>query len=270
MNILRTFLMHVAVAACLASPLAGATAFSPDASDLYWNPNESGWGMQLVQRNGLIFATLYVFSPAGTPTWYVAAMTPQPVPFTWSGDLFGSTGPWLGTVPFNPQLVAGSKVGTMSWTMNTVETGTLTYSVNGIAVQKHLTRQTLAVVDYAGTYLGALHVQASQCNNAALDGTTDLAATLQVTEQTQPGGTMVTVHAAFLGGLQCTYGGTLAQYGQMGQVNGTYSCNNTDAGTFRISEFQVNGAGITGRMTAKSSTLGCQDAAWFGAMRHAP
>jgi hypothetical protein len=62
---------------------------------------ESGWGMQLVERGTIIFATLFVYDPSGAPTWYVATMpfisnNPNNV---WTGDLYATTGPWFGTVP---------------------------------------------------------------------------------------------------------------------------------------------------------------------------
>lgn len=37
-----------------------ATSYSTDSSDLWWNPNESGWGMQLVQQGSFVFATVFI------------------------------------------------------------------------------------------------------------------------------------------------------------------------------------------------------------------
>ena len=49
---------------------AWATSFSTDQSDLWYVESESGWGLQLVQRGNVIFATLFVYDTNGTPTWY--------------------------------------------------------------------------------------------------------------------------------------------------------------------------------------------------------
>jgi len=100
----------------LFAPPALATSFSTDQSDLWYIATESGWGMQLVQRGSVIFATLFVYGPNGTPTWYVATMNPTGASFTWSGTLYATTGPWFGTVPFNPALVTATAVGIMTWT----------------------------------------------------------------------------------------------------------------------------------------------------------
>jgi hypothetical protein len=38
-----------------------------DVGDIWWNPNESGWGLQLSQSNTTLFATLYVYDDATFP-----------------------------------------------------------------------------------------------------------------------------------------------------------------------------------------------------------
>jgi hypothetical protein len=43
-----------------------------DYSDLWWNSQESGWGMNIVQQGSIVFVTLFVYGPDGKPTWYVA------------------------------------------------------------------------------------------------------------------------------------------------------------------------------------------------------
>src|SRR5437867_10196852 len=118
----RTACVLLAAASFLASP-ASSTSFSIDQSDLYYIPAESGWGIQLVQRGSVIFGTMFVYGPSNTPTWYVATMQ-FAGNFTWTGDLYATTGPYFGTVPFNPANVVATKVGTMTWTQTSVTTGT--------------------------------------------------------------------------------------------------------------------------------------------------
>src|SRR5438067_967897 len=86
-------------AICFVASPAYPTAFTTDSSDLWYIVAESGWGMQLVQRGDIIFATLFVYDPSGAPTWYVATLAPTVTPLVWSGDLLATTGPWFGTVP---------------------------------------------------------------------------------------------------------------------------------------------------------------------------
>src|SRR5581483_4632273 len=85
---------------------------SSDLSDIWWNPAESGWGVQFIQSKNVIFATLFVYNQSGQPTWYAATMT-QSAGLVWSGALYSSSGPYFGA-PFNPSAVAGRQVGTMT------------------------------------------------------------------------------------------------------------------------------------------------------------
>ncbi len=71
MKHLRALLVAVLSLLCLpAGPAAAASGY--DMSDLWWNPAESGWGIQFVQQRDVIFATLYVYDASGAPVWYVA------------------------------------------------------------------------------------------------------------------------------------------------------------------------------------------------------
>src|SRR5438874_11791280 len=106
----RGTLMVLLVASLGAAPNR-ASAKTTDQSDLWWIPTESGWGIQFVQEETTIFATMFVYGPDGNPTWYVATM--DYVGFlTWTGKLYATTGPWFGTIPFNPNTVTVTAVGT--------------------------------------------------------------------------------------------------------------------------------------------------------------
>src|SRR5271168_5376017 len=155
-SIRRAACVALAAASFLAPP-GYATSFSTDQSDLWYIPAESGWGMQLVQRGSVIFATLFVYGPTGSPTWYTATLYPTGNNLTWTGALDATTGPYFETTPFNPANVVRTNVGTMTWIAQTVDTGTLQYVVNGVGVTKNVERETLAVDDFNGVYLGAFH-----------------------------------------------------------------------------------------------------------------
>lgn len=68
-------------------------------------------------------------------------------------------------------------------------------------------------------------------------------------------------------GGSCPYSGTVLQFGQMGDVVGTFSCSPSgDAGPFHIFEFQVTEVSVIGRFTASYNGVGCQSVGWFGGM----
>lgn len=48
------------------------TASPPaDATGAWYDPNEDGWGIVMIERNGIVFATWYVFDEFRKPYWYV-------------------------------------------------------------------------------------------------------------------------------------------------------------------------------------------------------
>ena len=238
----RAACVLLAALSFLASP-AYSTSFSTDQSDLYYIVAESGWGIQLVQRGSVIFATIFVYGPNGAPTWYVATMNSADG-LTWTGDLYATTGPYFATVPFNPANVVATKVGTMTWTAQTVDTGNVFYTVNGIAVSKNVVRQTLVFDDFSGHYAGGSHEDVTGCLNPALDGTVEGTGRLYVV-QTGQAITFQTVDPTT--GFSCTNSGTLSQAGQMGTVQGSFVCTDGETGTFTLFEMKVNISGITGR-----------------------
>jgi len=249
---------------CLVGLDARATAFTTDQSDLWFVQSESGWGMQLVQRGSTIFATLFVYGQNNQPTWYVSTMQ-YTSNLTWTGPLYATTGPWFGTVPFNPASVNAVQVGSMTWNAPFVEHGTVTYTVNGVTVSKDVVRETLVSDDYNGTYPGAVHLTATGCFNPANNGTAEGFAAIAVS---QSGQNVTLGYANEGGGGGCTFVGTLTQWGQFGKMVGNYSCVGGELGTFNIFELNVGFNSLTGRLSLTSTNDGCQTTGYFGGIRH--
>jgi hypothetical protein len=241
-----------------------STVFTADQSDLWYILAESGWGMQLVQRGTIIFATLFVYGPSGTPTWYVATMD-YTTNLTWTGDLYATTGPYFATVPFNPANVIPTKVGTMTWAPQNVANGTLTYVVNGTTVVKNVTRETLVNEDYSGHYAGGLHDVVTGCPNAAANGTFDRGAVIDIMQS----GTAITIQNVDANGVTCNSAGTLNQAGQMGAIPGApFVCTDGSTGVISFDELQVNRSSVSGTFSVTYSVpLGCQASGWLGGYR---
>ena len=230
------------------------TSFSTDWSDIWWNPSESGWGMQLVQEGSTVFATLFVYGSDNKPTWAIAVLTVGA-----NGVLSGpvavtTSGPFYGAATFDPATVTGdSAAGTMTITFSDVSTGQLTYTIHGVTVNKRIVRQTLANDNYAGTYLTAVNLTQASCtnpaNNVAASGT--VGATVSQT------GNAMTMTWTFSASVSCTYTGSYSQNGRLGLFTGPFSCSNGDAGNMTFFEL-TNRIGImSGRMSGQSTTFGC-------------
>ncbi|HET9730184.1 MAG TPA: hypothetical protein VFR41_12215 [Acidimicrobiia bacterium] len=250
--------------ACALSTASMATSYSTDQSDVWYNPSESGWGFQLVQRGSVIFATMYVYGPDNAPVWYTALMYSSGT-MIWEGDLYLTHGPWFGTVPFDPGLVTYRKVGTMTWIPQSVDSGLISYTVDGVGVVKNVVREELVLDDFSGTYMGGLHERATACTDPSLDQTTESSGLLQIT---QSGESIQMQSIGADGTIECVYSGTLTQAGQMGGITGSFTCAGGSNGTLAASEMQVTPSGITGRFhKAYSNPPGCQGDGWFGGMR---
>ena len=241
MSSIRRALCALAVIVSLFPPPVCATAFSTDSSDLWYIQAESGWGIQLVQRGSVIFGTMFVYDPTGAPTWYVATM--QSIGnLVWSGDLYATTGPWFGTVPFNPANVSARKAGTMTWTLQTIKSGILTYVVDGVLVIKNVTRQTLVFDNFSGFYLGAIHLAITGCFDPAQNGTGETLGTFSMTQNGQTSN--VTFIAA--NGVNFTIAGTaFFQDGQFGAASGTYMSSVGEVGNASLFEMNVQYNALT-------------------------
>ncbi len=67
----RTMLALLFVALSLLCNVA--TALRPvDYGDIWWNPSEDGWGLQIADQGDVLFLTFYVYGTDGKATWFTA------------------------------------------------------------------------------------------------------------------------------------------------------------------------------------------------------
>ncbi len=141
-----------ALVAALAIP-ALATPQPIDATDLWINPDESGWGLNIFHQGDTLFGSLFVYGPDGQPKWYTASGLASG-PFVFSGPLTEATGPWFGG-SFNPGAVTRRSVGTMTFTLRDAD-ATVSYSVDGTQVSKRVVRFSMRPIDVGGAYYGVM------------------------------------------------------------------------------------------------------------------
>ena len=245
--------------AILLGPHAHATSYSTDVSDLWWVPTESGWGMQMVQEGSTVFATLFIYGANGQPTTAVATLQSHGHgAYIWSGLLYVTTGPWFGGV-FDPTLVSVTQAGSMTFQLNTVTNGNLTYSINGVEVSKQVTRETLTLDDYTGTYTIGVHMSATACNNPSGNG--DLAGTMNLAVSQTASTASLTW--TFPNGAVCTYNGPYSQNGKMAAINANYTCTSGEVGQLDLFEMTNRMGMISARFAGQSTNLGCQYNGYF-------
>ena len=109
--------------------------------DLWWNAAESGWGINLTHQGDIIFATLFTYGADGRGLWLVASGATKQADGSYLGDLYRTRGPAFNATPFTPIGPANyTNVGTMRFRFSSGESGTLTYTVNGLTVVKTISR----------------------------------------------------------------------------------------------------------------------------------
>jgi photosystem II stability/assembly factor-like uncharacterized protein len=123
--------------------VAGATPANSSYQGLWWNANESGWGMSVTQHGNMIFAALYTYDATGQPTWYVIPNCPVSSGRC-TGEIYKVTG---GTSPAVAWSAAGksvTSVGTGTLTFSSTSTGTFNFTINNVTGAKAITLQPLA------------------------------------------------------------------------------------------------------------------------------
>jgi hypothetical protein len=249
------------VLAIFALAFAVATSARATATDLWWNANESGWGVNVVQQADILFLTFFVYGPSGQPLWLVAPSTQEQSAgadrsVTFSGPLYQTTGPWLGGA-FNPASVVVTPVGSVTFVHLTQTTASLVYTVNGTTVTKALTRMTWrSNVNVPGNYLGALTLTRTGCSS----GPASYQATMQFSVTMS--GSTIRMSMQPSGGGTCTATGPYVQEGSQGRFEGTVtSCANGASGVGGAKVIEASD-GISGRFYAAYEG-GCMETGAF-------
>lgn len=249
-------------AALLIAGAVQATPLSTDNTDLWYNPGESGWGLSLYQQEATIFAVLFVYGTNNQPTWYVASSLTWPGTgaLAFSGPLYQTNGPWFGAGTFNPAAVGVRQVGTATFTVNDLTTGTFAYSVDGVPVTKAVTRQTWAVNNMSGSFVGGQSGTYANCPGLA-SGTRDEPGTLAVNHGAN--GVAMTLATA---ASNCSFNAAYAQGGHYGFLSGTFSCSDGRSGNFSAFAIDAQIHGLSGRIDTLAGN-GCRYTGRIGGIR---
>lgn len=256
MTPIRLAIAAVLAAASLSSPVAGAATVPVNIgrqySDLWWNPQENGWGMNIVQQGETAFITLFVYGPDDKPTWYVASSaqvfaTDAHGNPAFRGTLFKTTGPWLGG-PFDPSKVGVRPVGELEIEPRPDGRLHLSYTAEGVSVSKDLVRTTFSAPDLGATYHATFSLRQAVPGGMPY-GTRQYAADLLVHLE----GDLVYMRVDEPAG-RCEYRGTRTPSGRYAQIEGTFDCAGGDAGSFLITEFEVAEHGFTGYLRTSSAS----------------
>ena len=240
------FLLRLfAALVCMAAFGAAATPLTTNASDIWWDPAESGWGLNVIHQGDTLFATLFVYAPSGQPRWYSASLVTggdgpsHDRPMAFSGDLYESTGPAYTSPSFDPNAVRRRQVGTITFELSGI-TADVRYSVDGVSVSKRVRRAVMRAMGLTGTYVGYQNQPSTSPGGAIND---------EMTMTVNLSGSAFTMTTQGSASGSCNYSGTQFPNGQLSNITGTYSCADGRSGSFSMLDVDVTMAGFTSRFS---------------------
>ncbi len=260
---MRSIVKLLAWLACALVSIAGvavqaANDTSTDHSDLWGTAGESGWGIQFVQQHDTVFATMFVYGSDQQPTWYIATLTPVDSK-NYAGAVYRTHGPYFGGT-WDATATGLAHVGSMNFYHQYVESGTLSYTIDGVSVLKAISRSTFAFNHLGGNFLGGslLKVAGGDCTGFRYG--TVYTSELEIVHA---GGTAASFD--FVDGETCAVTtGAYTQAGQFGSIRGAYTCTNGDSGTMMIFESSVSYYGLSTRIDIQSNGAGaCHRTGYF-------
>lgn len=241
---------------------SAANTWGTDFSDLWWNRDESGWGVNIAHQGEIIFMTLFVYGEDDKVKWYVgpamtAANGPEGIEF--SGAFYETTGPYLGRA-FNPSEVVNRPVGDASLLFPTGDLARLNYTVDHVTQTKWIRRQTFRTNNLTGGYIGAMVGSTANCG--AGTGAFERSSQFSVNHA----GSTIQIQRFEGSAVSCTYSGNYMQNGRMGTISGTVSCANGQQGSFEAFEAEAGYQSFSSRYTADFGS-GCTESGRFGGMK---
>jgi hypothetical protein len=257
-------------AAALLTLSCGTWAANPidvDATDLWWNSQESGWGVNIIHQSNVMFLTFFVYGPDGRARWYVGPETrcggaPRDMEQVCTGPLYETSGPVVSTA-FDPGAVQRRLVGDVTFLYRRPYGGTLNYRIDGVGTGRFVRRQTWALADLSGEY----HLmRVAGANRRPQTGCAEVPTTFRdlgtvIVEHSGSSVRLATVPGPWP---RCEYTGTYSQEGRMGHITGSFTCTANDSsgssaesGTFTLDEVEVSPRGLMARYAARSNASGC-------------
>jgi hypothetical protein len=248
----RTFLIAFFSVGLLFSHGARAVSTSTDYTGLWWNSAESGWGMNVIQQEQILFITLFIYGAGNAPTWYVASnvafTSVNPAgDRTYTGQLFATTGTPFGTVPFLPSSITVTQPGNITFVGKADGTATLQYNVGATTVNKTLVRQTWAQPNFTlntmTSYVASNADTTTGCTTPSDNGSGSGSNTNFGLYVNSVGNTLRFEIASPDAGLCTLFGNNYVQEGRYGRATVTGRCAGFAASVpnvvFNVREFEV-------------------------------
>lgn len=136
--------VSVTVTPAPAPPASTSTAVPSTASTtgLWWNHNESGWGLSISQHGSTAFVAIFTYDAMGQPTWYALPNCSMLSAAGCRGDVYKVSGGSSPTQPWNGSARTVSSAGSATLSFDDAEHGHLSYAINGVSGVKTIEKQS--------------------------------------------------------------------------------------------------------------------------------
>jgi hypothetical protein len=114
-------------------------------TDIWYNPSESGWGINITQHAdkpdapGQIFAVMYAYDVFGAPIWYTVPGGKWVSSTVFTGDVYRAAGSAQNS-NFDSSAFRNNKVGTLTFTFTNRDAAQLNYTIESRTVNKMIER----------------------------------------------------------------------------------------------------------------------------------
>jgi len=222
----------LALACAFALPARAST----DYTDIWYNPAESGWGVNFAQNDRFIFATFFIYGPSGAPVWYTAQLS-RTTSDVYTGPVYVTSGTWFGAGTFPPVPPSDVvPVGDATFTASSDVRGTLRYRIDTVTVTKSIERQTLVPMSVDEIYIGGYVAEYSSCTGRTKQ---ILPVQVDITQSGTPGTVRIDFLTTTNGALFCRMTGTGTQYGKVITIPAaTYTCLGGLSATAEVSSLR--------------------------------
>ena len=102
----------IALMTLVSSLVASGSTFAAvnNYQGLWWNAQESGWGINFAHQGDIVFATWFTYAADNKPQWYVIRAE-KTATHVYAGPVSSFTGPPFSSVPFPPNANVKTAVG---------------------------------------------------------------------------------------------------------------------------------------------------------------
>lgn len=132
--------IHFTVAAL---PPAGSPHPHENYGDMWWNPKESGWALDVFQSGERLIAVWAVYDAANRPTWYALLsgtwLRGDNNALHYAGTVYRTSGPYWGG-PYDPAATTLTMVGTADFLPTSVSDAIFSYTIEGVMGSKAIQR----------------------------------------------------------------------------------------------------------------------------------